>query len=61
MKSKRFKEEQINYALRPAEGGTPVGNVWPAARQELGGRLPLEVEVPEAWHDGDLGDVSAAR
>jgi putative transposase len=27
MKGKRFTEEQINYALRQAEGGTPVVDV----------------------------------
>lgn len=27
MKRSRFSEEQINYALRQVEGGTPVGDV----------------------------------
>ena len=27
MKSKRFTDEQITYALRQAESGTPVGDV----------------------------------
>ena len=27
MKTSRFSEEQIAYALRQADGGTPVGNV----------------------------------
>lgn len=27
MKSKRFTEEQISYALQPAESGTPVAEI----------------------------------
>jgi hypothetical protein len=28
MKRSKFSEEQIAYALRQADGGTPVGDVW---------------------------------
>ena len=36
MKKSKFSEEQIAYALRQADGGTPVGDVC----RQLGGRRP---------------------
>ena len=41
MKGKRFTEEQITYALRQAEGGTPRGRRVPAAWRERGELLPV--------------------
>jgi len=35
MKGKRFTDEQITYALRRAEGGTPVADVCRQFRESL--------------------------
>lgn len=45
MKKSPFSEEQIAYALRQVESGTPVGDVLPAGGRERGHVLHLAEEV----------------
>ena len=60
MKGKRFTEEQTTYALRQAEGGTPVVDVCRQLGVSEASFYLWKKEVREAWHDGDPGDASAA-
>lgn len=41
----RFSEEQIAFALRESESGTPVEEVLPEAWGDAGDVLPMEEEV----------------
>ena len=45
MKKSKFTEEQIAYALRQVESGTPAGRRLPAARRQRSDLLHLEEEV----------------
>ena len=45
MKRSKFTEEQIAYALRQVEAGTPAGRRLPAARRQRSHVLHLEEEV----------------
>jgi len=45
MKKSKFSEEQIAYALRQVEGGTPAGRRLPTARGQRSHVLHLEEEV----------------
>ena len=45
MKKSKFTEEQIAYALRQVESGTPAGRRLPAARRQRSHLLHLEEEV----------------
>ena len=45
MKKSKFSEEQIAYALRQVESGTPAGGRLSAAGRQRGHLLHLEEEV----------------
>ena len=45
MKKSKFSEEQIAYALRQVESGTPAGRRLPAARRQRSDVLHLEEEI----------------
>ena len=51
MKKSRFSEEQVTYALRLAESGTPMVEVPPDGDQRSD-VSHLEEEVRELWRDG---------
>ncbi len=60
MKNKRFTDEQITYALRQAEGGTPVAEVC----RQLGvseASFYLEEEVRQARAHRDPRAAAVAR
>ena len=45
MKRSKFTEEQIVYAIRQAESGTPIGDLCRQLRRQRGHFLHLEKEV----------------
>jgi Transposase len=49
MKRSNFSEEQIAYALRQAEAGTPVGNICWQHGSERGDVLRLEEALRASW------------
>jgi hypothetical protein len=51
MKRSKFSEEQIAYALRQAEGGTPAADVCRQIGGQRGDLLPLEEEVLSAGRE----------
>ena len=57
MKKSRFTEEQILYAIRQVEAGTPPADVC----RQLGEFLPVEEALREARDHGDQGPAPATR
>jgi putative transposase len=51
MKGKRLSDEQITYALRQAEGGTPVADVCRQIRVSEASFYLWKNEVRQAWFD----------
>jgi hypothetical protein len=51
MKKSRYTEEQVAYALRLAESGTPVA-ADDQMRSAMLGRSTLQVEVTNIWPHG---------
>jgi len=49
MKRKRFTEEQISYALRQAEGGTPVAEICRKLQVALPDIIPGGRPLAAAW------------
>ena len=52
MPRKTFSEEQMVYALRQAEAGTPVVEVVSEARGDGADLLSVETQVRRAWRSG---------
>jgi putative transposase len=61
MKGKRFTDEQIAYALRQAEGGTPVADVCRQLGVSEASFYLWKNEVRQARADRDPGTATAAR
>jgi hypothetical protein len=59
MKRSKFPEEQIAYALRQAESGTPVGGL-PAVGGQRRDVLCVEEEVRPPGGDGSAPDTPVA-
>ncbi len=49
MKKSKFSEEQIAYALRQADGGTPVGDVCRQLGVSEATFYAVEEEIRQAW------------
>ena len=60
MKGKRYSDEQITYALRQAEGGTPVADVCRQLGVSEASFYLWKNEVREARYDRDPGVAAAA-
>jgi len=60
MKGKRYTDEQITYALRQAEGGTPVADVCRQLGVSGASFYLWKNEVRQARHDRDPGAAATA-